>query len=123
MEYSNPRKQAVFEDWPFGRSLRCRATFTIEGNGRGERCSRVTIDPRNGRTCKPKTTIYGRKARIVDGSDGRTYIIMACSVPYIDMIHIIQSDLVHGSYLHGSSGDQEEVDSFHRVSTLFREEA
>ncbi|HEV2098526.1 MAG TPA: hypothetical protein VGR45_06315 [Stellaceae bacterium] len=66
--YSNPRMSAVIEDWPIGRKT-CAATFQIEQNGqRGERAVRTTIG-------KPKKLTYATKARIVDGDDGRTYIV------------------------------------------------
>ena len=72
--YSNPRMSAVIEDWPYG-SLRTTATFKIETvPGRGQRGVRTTIDPKTGRTSAPKMLTYTRQARIVDGSDGRTYI-------------------------------------------------
>jgi len=74
LKYSNPRLSFTTNDWPYGSKLRTTATFTIEANKRGERVSRVTINPKNGRVNKPKTTTYATKVRIVDGSDGRTYI-------------------------------------------------
>jgi len=73
--YSNPRLSAEFDDWPYGK-FRTKATFTIESHPkRGERASRVTVNPKNGQTNKPKTTTYAPKVRIVDGNDGKTYII------------------------------------------------
>lgn len=74
MIYSNPRKLFITNDWPYGRELRTTATFMVEQAKRGERVSRVTINPKNGRENKPKTTTYAHKVRIVDGDDGRTYI-------------------------------------------------
>jgi len=67
LTYSNPRLRAVIEDWPIGANKRGPATFYIERNSRGERAVRTTIGA-------PKKLTYARKARIVDGSDGRTYI-------------------------------------------------
>ena len=65
--YSNPRMEAVIENWPHG-SQRVTARFTIEQNPtRGERATRVT-------TGAPKKLTFARKMRIVDGDDGRTYI-------------------------------------------------
>ena len=64
--YSNPRLSALIHDWPSGKH-RVDARFTIEQNGKGERGVRVT-------TGAAKTLTYARKARIVDGDDGRTYI-------------------------------------------------
>ena len=64
--YSNPRLSATIEDWPSGKH-RVTAHFAIETTKRGERGVRTT-------TGAPKTLTYARKARIVDGDDGRTYI-------------------------------------------------
>lgn len=66
-QYSNPRMQAVIENWPSG-SKRVTATFSIEQHSkRGERGVRTT-------TGKPKTLTYAKQARIIDGDDGKTYI-------------------------------------------------
>ena len=65
--YSNPRMSAAIENWPSG-SQRVTAMFVIEQDDkRGERAVRVT-------TGAPKKLTFSRKARIVDGDDGRTYI-------------------------------------------------
>lgn len=64
--YSNPRLRAVIDNWPNG-SKRVTAVFAIERNGKGERAIRTT-------TGAPKALTYARRARIVDGDDGLTYI-------------------------------------------------
>jgi hypothetical protein len=75
MIYSNPRTEAVIPDWPSGRH-RTTATFRIEQHPtRGERGTRTTTDPKTGRESKPKLLTYATKARIVDGDDGKTYIV------------------------------------------------
>ena len=67
LTYSNPRMTAVIENWPSG-SQRVTARFVIEQDPkRGERAVRTT-------TGEPKKLTYAKLARIVDGSDGRTYI-------------------------------------------------
>jgi hypothetical protein len=72
--YSNPRLEAVIDNWPSG-SKRTTATFRIEAKtGRGERATRFTIDPKTGRPSATKVLTFANKARIVDGDDGRTYI-------------------------------------------------
>ena len=72
--YSNPRLEAVIDNWPHG-STRTTATFRIESKpGKGERGTRFTIDPKTGRPSATKTLTFACKARIVDGGDGRTYI-------------------------------------------------
>ena len=75
LTYSNPRLEAVIDNWPIG-SKRTTATFKIEAKpGKGERAIRFTIDPRTGRPSAPKLLTYALKSRIVDGDNGRTYII------------------------------------------------
>ena len=67
LTYSNPRMTAVVENWPSG-SQRVTARFVIEQDPkRGERAARTT-------TGDPKKLTFAKLARIVDGSDGRTYI-------------------------------------------------
>lgn len=66
--YSNPRMSAEIPNWPGGRNKRVTARFEIEQDAkRGERAVRTTDGA-------PKKLTYARMARIVDGSDGRTYI-------------------------------------------------
>jgi len=67
--FSNPRLTATFDNWPLGGARRGRCVFGIEFNpNKGYRFTRVT-------TGKPKVTTYGGAGAIVDGSDGRTYLI------------------------------------------------
>lgn len=66
LKYSNPRMTATFDNWPSG-SKRVTARFEIEQAPKGERAVRTT-------TGEPKKLTYAKLARIVDGSDGRTYI-------------------------------------------------
>lgn len=67
--YSNPRLAARFTDWPLGGNKRGQCVFAIEHNPkRGYRFTRTT-------TGKPKTATYGGPAAIVDGDDGRTYLL------------------------------------------------
>jgi len=65
--YSNPRREAVIDNWPMGSQRRGQARFYIESSKRGERAVRVTDGA-------PKKLTFARKARIVDGDDGKTYI-------------------------------------------------
>ena len=94
MNYSNPRTEATFNDWPFGRTLKCQCTFKVElVPKKGERVYRTTVDPRNGRVSAPKRTTYGRKMKIVDGDDGRTYILEAVHI--YGWLQLWKSDLMH----------------------------
>jgi hypothetical protein len=65
--YSNPRLNAIIDNWPHG-AQRVTAIFSIERDPRrGERATRTT-------TGATKKLTFARKMRIVDGDDGRTYI-------------------------------------------------
>lgn len=73
--YSNPRQNVVITTWPWGRTI-TTATFTIERvPGKGERCKRIVIDPKTKRPAAPKLLTYSERQLIVDGDDGKTYII------------------------------------------------
>lgn len=73
--YSNPRLEAVIQDWPIGNK-RTTATFRVETHPtRGQRGTRFTIDPKTGRPSATKVLTYAAMVRIVDGDDGRTYLI------------------------------------------------
>lgn len=93
--FSNPRRWARFEDWPNGRFLTTCA-FKIEYAGlRGERVVRTTLD-KNGRPCKPKYTTYATKYAIVDGDDGRTYLL-AYSTQYGASVTVKSADMQHNA--------------------------
>lgn len=75
VKFSNPRLVAEFTDWPIGGNNRGLCRFAVEDNGKkGKRVSRTTAD-KNGRLCKPKYTTYSDHQAIVDGDDGKTYIL------------------------------------------------
>lgn len=75
MTYTNPRTEAVIDDWPIGRQ-RCRARFWVETDAkRGERVARTTENKTRTGSNKPKRTAYASRSVIVDGDDGRTYIL------------------------------------------------
>jgi hypothetical protein len=75
LTYSNPRMKATIENWPSG-SKRVTAHFEIEQTLKGERAVRTT-------TGDPKKLTYAKMMRIVDGSDGRTYIAEYTSYGFI----------------------------------------
>lgn len=67
--FSNPRLVAEFTDWPLGGNKRGACRFHVEEGKNGTfRVGRTT-------TGKTKYHTYGGRAAIVDGSDGRTYIL------------------------------------------------
>lgn len=94
MKFSNPRREAIFEDWPSGNAkVRCR--FWIEGAKRGERVCRQTTD-KHGEPCKPKKKTYCLRACIIDGDDGLTYLLEHTTVGFItigshDMKHDVET--------------------------------
>jgi protein involved in polysaccharide export with SLBB domain len=82
--YSNPRMQATIEDWPSGKR-RVTAAFVIESDPRrGERAVRTT-------TGAPKKLTYAKKVRIVDGDDGRVYILEL--QPLSGFIHVMRGTM------------------------------
>ena len=91
ISYSNPRMSATIEQWPSGRN-RVPTFFKIEQvPGRGERAIRTT-------TGADKKLTYARKARIVDGSDGHTYIAELSSFGHITIMQgnmKFQAEVVH----------------------------
>jgi hypothetical protein len=74
VNYKNPRKRAVIEEWPCGKYT-TTATFTIEAGKKGERAVRTTLHPFTMRPRAPIKLTFAKKARIVDGEDGKTYIL------------------------------------------------
>ena len=89
VKFSNPRKLAVIEDYPIGGSKRGRCTFEVESNGKGERCLRTTSG-------RPKADTYARAVVIVDGDNGRTYILKY-SDRYGQSITISRHDFMNAS--------------------------
>jgi hypothetical protein len=72
--YTAPAMERKIEGWPLGRFERATALFTIEQHPtRGERAVRVLVTA-EGKRFNPKKLTYAAKVRIVEGSDGRTYI-------------------------------------------------
>lgn len=84
LTYSNPRTSATIHNWPCGQH-RVTAEFRIEGSSRGERGVRWTVEP-SGESCGHKTLTYAKMARIVDGSDGRTYIAELTAYGHISIM-------------------------------------
>jgi hypothetical protein len=67
--FSNPRHEAIIPNWPLGGNKRGSCTFRVEHHPtRGYRVGRTT-------TGKTKYHTYSSRVVIVDGSDGRTYIL------------------------------------------------
>lgn len=108
--YSNPRMHAEFNDWPLGGSKRGRCVFNIEyAPKRGFRVTRTT-------TGKPKVKTYGGQACIVDGSDGRTYILQKAPMQY-GFITISRSDFMD----EGTVWPDGNPESYAELDALIRE--
>lgn len=79
--YSNPETSKTINDWPYGQ-YRTTAMFYVETDPkRGQRACRRTVDPKTGRLGKPACLTYHKTVRIVDGDDGKTYILQDAA-PY-----------------------------------------
>ena len=106
MHYSNPRTESTIENWPTGRST-MTAIFSIETHPkRGQRAVRITHHPITGRPAAPKKLTFARQARIVDGDDGRTYIL---ELSMCGSIHIMKGDMQY-SHEHVMVGDARYAD-------------
>ncbi len=87
---SNPRTYTLIEGWPFGRR-RCRAKFWVEGKPGRERVVRVTENKTRTGWNKPKKLTYARRCAIVDGDDGKTYLL--CETQLYQSIGVMQGDM------------------------------
>ena len=100
--FSNARTEALIEDWPFGRQ-RCKARFQVEAKPRkGERVVRWTENKDRTGWNKPKATTFCMRCAIVDGNDGRTYILrQTCG-----HVNVMQGDMKYtaGSMFPGDEG-------------------
>jgi hypothetical protein len=91
LTYTNPRLRATIDNWPMGGNKRGTAFFSIEvKTGKGERGVRVTKTDDSPMPGKPKFLTFTRKARIVDGDDGKTYI---AELSRYGFISIMQSNM------------------------------
>jgi hypothetical protein len=103
VKYSNPRLIAEFNDWPIGGSNRGQCRFAVEDGGKkGYRVSRTTTN-KFGSWCNPKYTTYGGAACIVDGEDGRTYILQ--QVTEWGAVKVWQHDFKTSEYFSHSTDD------------------
>jgi hypothetical protein len=91
LTFTNARLEASFDDWPSGANrVQCR--FYVEHNEkRGYRVCRMTTD-KAGNWCKPKERTYGGPCAIVDGSDGKTYILQIAKL--YGFVSIIRHDFM-----------------------------
>lgn len=71
--FSNPRLSATFDDWPSG-AKRVRCTFAMERHPSKPQWRFVRTT-----TGKPKRMTYSGPGAIVDGSDGKTYLLQYAS--------------------------------------------
>jgi len=99
MKYSNPRTEVTIEDYPIGRGRRGPAHFIIESNNKGERVARTT-------TGKPKKVTYCQKMRIVDGDDGKTYVIGKAGY---NQVIVYPSNIKYPTYYHNSDPEFKQI--------------
>lgn len=92
MNYTNPRKFAQFNDWPSGNK-RVHCTFEVELGAKGQRVRRITDKPGcTGVKCAPKLTTFAKKVLLVDGEDGRIYIMEFTGHGFFS---VMSSDMKH----------------------------
>ena len=97
MKFSNPRLRAEIADYPIGGSRRGLCVFEIiHKEGKGWKFFRTT-------TGKPKGDIaYGRAGCIVDGDDGRTYLLQRAGS--FNFISVYRSDMKSFPLVGGGAG-------------------
>jgi len=88
LNYTNPRKEVVIKDWPYGNK-RVKCKFYIEDSKGKQRACRATINPDTNDWNRPKKLTYARKVLFVIGSDDKTYIMNQVGFS----ISIIQSNM------------------------------
>jgi hypothetical protein len=94
LTFSNPRMTAEFNDWPIGGANVGKCKFGFESHPkRGLRLTRQTTN-KYGSWCKPKLDTYGGPGAIVDGSDGKTYVLQFAGEPY-DFLYVKRHDFMH----------------------------
>lgn len=91
--FSSPRLSATIENWPIG-SKRTTARFEVSPRStRGVRIGRQTRNKTDTGWNKPKLTTYAHQACIVDGSDGKTYLLTRSK--NFPMIHVQAGTMKH----------------------------
>lgn len=113
LTYTNPTLYRLIEDWPSGK-FKTRAEFKIEQNSKGERATRTTVNPKTGRPNAPKLMTYARKSRIVDGSDGKLYIINLAQ-------HFPMISVMMGTFDYGFETIHKEDSRYQELLALFND--
>jgi hypothetical protein len=108
LELTNPRTTAVIDDWPHGFHATVTATFTLEITKNGQRVARQTSSEKRPPS-KPKKTTYHLRMCIVDGSDGKTYLLG--HTEYGQMV-LVPGTLKTTEYFHHDSHDAEEAATY-----------
>ena len=94
LTYSNPRSNAEFPDWPLGGNNRGLCRFHVEQHPKkGFRVGRTTINPKTGLMNATKFYTYGGPVCVVDGSDGKTYILQYSAI--YNGISVIRHDFMN----------------------------
>lgn len=74
MNYSNPQKNLLIKDWPYGR-VKTDCMFEVEEVKGKQRAVKTTRNPKTGSWNKPSKMTYAIKVLFVTGDDGRTYVM------------------------------------------------
>ena len=94
IKFSNPRKNAEIHDWPIGGNVRGIAKFEVEYvKNKGQRVARTTQNKTLTGWNAPRWTTYADKCVIVDGDDGKTYLLVL--VQHYNMIKIDSANMQH----------------------------
>lgn len=117
LELSDPRKEAEVRDWPSGKR-RVTALFRVEvSENWGERVSRITtkLDSVPESYGKPRRTAYHKKIRIVNGNDGRIYLL---GLTDFRQIVVISGTLNKTEYLHANEANPQFQVRYERLKVL-----
>ena len=105
--------QAIIDQWPYGPH-KTIAEFTIEQHPtKGERAVRKLINPKTGKYDTPKKLTYAKQARIVDGDNGKTYILERTM--YSGLLSVMRGDM---KYQEENINDKDS--RFNTFMTFFR---
>ncbi len=116
--FSNPRREAVIENWPLGGSKRGTCTFKVETTPKkGERISRTT-------TGKPRYTTYSQLWCVVDGSNGKTYLLSyngqygSVSIMSADMQHCATTEELGFDHYVSASSQPERFNEMRNLAVI-----
>lgn len=108
LTFSNPRLVAQFDNWPLGGNKRGKCIFHVEKDPKkGTRVGRTT-------TGKTKYSTYANGHAIVDGSDGRTYLLVL-STKYTKAVSVMRSDFMNAPEPYYFNKDSQEYEVLQKM--------